>query len=34
MSGEPLDAYSHVVSTVARELTPRVASLRVRHGRR
>jgi S1-C subfamily serine protease len=34
MAGEPLDAYSHVVSSVARELTPRVASLRVRHGGR
>ncbi|SPT57925.1 S1C family serine protease [Actinomadura madurae] len=31
--GEPLDAYSRVVSAVARELTPRVAALRVRHGR-
>jgi S1-C subfamily serine protease len=31
---KPLDAYSQVVSTVARELTPRVASVRVRqHGR-
>jgi S1-C subfamily serine protease len=30
---EPLDAYSRVVSSVARELTPRVASLRVRHRR-
>ncbi|HEX6469659.1 MAG TPA: trypsin-like peptidase domain-containing protein [Streptosporangiaceae bacterium] len=31
---EPLDAYSQVVSSVARELTPRVASVRVRqHGR-
>jgi S1-C subfamily serine protease len=27
---EPLDAYSQVVSSVARELTPRVASVRVR----
>ncbi|MBA9005674.1 S1C family serine protease [Thermomonospora cellulosilytica] len=27
--GEPLDAYSQVVSAVARELTPRVAALRV-----
>ncbi|HEY7485058.1 MAG TPA: trypsin-like peptidase domain-containing protein [Streptosporangiaceae bacterium] len=27
---EPLDAYSQIVSSVARELTPRVASLRVR----
>lgn len=34
MSGEPLDAYSRVVSSVARDLTPRVASLRVRHGGR
>jgi S1-C subfamily serine protease len=34
MAGEPLDAYSHVVSSVARRLTPRVASLRVRHGGR
>ncbi|WP_067802685.1 S1C family serine protease [Actinomadura formosensis] len=30
---EPLDAYSRVVSGVARELTPRVAALRVRHHR-
>jgi S1-C subfamily serine protease len=30
---EPLDAYSRVVSAVARELTPRVAALRVRQGR-
>ncbi|MFA1543696.1 S1C family serine protease [Actinomadura monticuli] len=30
---EPLDAYSRVVSAVARELTPRVAALRVRHRR-
>ncbi|MCW2912585.1 MAG: peptidase [Actinomycetia bacterium] len=31
---DPLDAYSQVVSAVARELTPRVASVRVRqHGR-
>ncbi|CNG02371.1 serine protease PepD [Mycobacterium tuberculosis] len=30
---EPLDAYSRVVSEVARELTPRVAALRVRDGR-
>jgi len=30
-SAEPLDAYSTVVSTVARELTPRVASVRIRH---
>ncbi|GAA2439876.1 trypsin-like peptidase domain-containing protein [Actinomadura vinacea] len=30
----PLDAYSRVVSAVARELTPRVAALRVRHGGR
>lgn len=29
----PLDAYSRVVSAVARELTPRVAALRVRHRR-
>lgn len=29
--GPPLDAYSRVVSAVARELTPRVAALRVRH---
>ena len=34
MSSEPLDAYSQVVSSVARDLTPRVASLRVRHGGR
>src|SRR3954454_24993553 len=34
MSSEPLDAYSRVVSSVARDLTPRVASLRVRHGGR
>ncbi|GAB2863529.1 trypsin-like peptidase domain-containing protein [Actinoallomurus bryophytorum] len=34
MSAEPLDTYSQVVSSVARDLTPRVASLRVRrHGR-
>ncbi|GAA3937013.1 trypsin-like peptidase domain-containing protein [Actinomadura viridis] len=34
-SGEPpLDAYSRVVSAVARELTPRVAGLRVRHAGR
>jgi S1-C subfamily serine protease len=33
MSSEPLDAYSRIVSSVARDLTPRVASLRVRHGR-
>jgi S1-C subfamily serine protease len=32
MSAEPLDAYSQVVSSVARDLTPRVASLRVRGG--
>ncbi|QXJ19576.1 trypsin-like peptidase domain-containing protein [Actinomadura graeca] len=31
--GEPLDAYSAAVSAVARELTPRVAALRVRHRR-
>jgi S1-C subfamily serine protease len=31
---EPLDAYSQVVSSVARELTPRVASVRVRQGGR
>jgi S1-C subfamily serine protease len=31
MPTEPLDAYSRVVSSVARDLTPRVASLRVRH---
>lgn len=31
MPAEPLDAYSRVVSSVARDLTPRVASLRVRH---
>jgi S1-C subfamily serine protease len=30
-SQEPLDAYSTVVSAVARELTPRVASVRIRH---
>ncbi|MFG2001592.1 S1C family serine protease [Spirillospora sp. NPDC048911] len=30
-AAEPLDAYSRAVSAVARELTPRVASLRVRH---
>lgn len=29
----PLDAYSRVVTAVARELTPRVAALRVRHRR-
>jgi S1-C subfamily serine protease len=29
----PLDAYSQIVTKVAAELTPRVASLRVRHGR-
>src|SRR4051812_11337570 len=29
----PLDAYSRVVSAVARELTPRVAALRVRQRR-
>jgi S1-C subfamily serine protease len=34
MSSEPLDAYSRVVSSVARDLTPRVASLRVRQGGR
>jgi S1-C subfamily serine protease len=34
MSAEPLDAYSRIVSTIARDLTPRVASLRVRHGGR
>jgi S1-C subfamily serine protease len=34
MSSEPIDAYSRIVSSVARDLTPRVASLRVRHGRR
>lgn len=33
-SAEPLDAYSQAVSAVARELTPKVASLRVRHGGR
>ncbi len=34
MSAEfPLDAYSQIVTRVAAELTPRVASLRVRHGR-
>jgi S1-C subfamily serine protease len=31
MSAEPLDTYSQIVSSVARDLTPRVASLRVRH---
>ncbi|MCW2860675.1 MAG: peptidase [Actinoallomurus sp.] len=31
MTAEPLDAYSRIVSSVARDLTPRVASLRVRH---
>jgi S1-C subfamily serine protease len=31
MSPEPLDTYSQIVSSVARDLTPRVASLRVRH---
>lgn len=30
-SDEPLDSYSQIVSAVARELTPRVAALRVRH---
>ena len=30
---DPLDAYSRTVSAVARELTPRVAALRVRHRR-
>lgn len=34
MSSEPLDAYSQIVSSVARDLTPRVAALRVRHGGR
>jgi S1-C subfamily serine protease len=34
MSAEPLDAYSQVVSSVARDLTPRVASVRVRRGSR
>jgi S1-C subfamily serine protease len=28
---QPLDTYSQIVSSVARDLTPRVASLRVRH---
>jgi S1-C subfamily serine protease len=32
MSAEPLDAYSRIVSTIAHDLTPRVASLRVRQG--
>ncbi len=32
MAAAPLDAYSQVVAGVAAELTPRVASLRVRHG--
>jgi S1-C subfamily serine protease len=31
MTAEPLDAYSRIVSSVARDLTARVASLRVRH---
>lgn len=31
-SSAPLDAYSRIVAGVAAELTPRVASLRVRHG--
>ena len=31
MTVEPLDAYSQIVTGVAAELTPRVASLRVRH---
>jgi hypothetical protein len=30
---DALDAYSATVSAVARELTPRVAALRVRHRR-
>jgi S1-C subfamily serine protease len=34
MTDEPLDAYSRVVSGVAAELTPKVASLRVRSGSR
>jgi S1-C subfamily serine protease len=34
MVTDPLDAYSQVVSTVARELTPRVAAVRVRHAGR
>ena len=33
MTVEPLDAYSQIVTGVAAELTPRVASLRVRHPR-
>jgi S1-C subfamily serine protease len=33
VSGEPLDSYSQIVSRVARELTPRVAAVRVRHRR-
>jgi len=33
MTAEPLDAYSQIVSGVAAELTPRVASLRVRNPR-
>jgi S1-C subfamily serine protease len=33
MTVEPLDAYSQIVTGVAAELTPRVASLRVRHSR-
>ncbi len=31
MTAEPLDVYSQIVSGVAAELTPKVASLRVRH---
>src|SRR5215475_15823426 len=31
MTSGPLDAYSQIVSGVAAELTPKVASLRVRH---